>query len=649
VIELDFPSYEVVSFDIFDTLVHRRVLAPVDVFELVRLRAFEDKRSLLHHNLLSNYVNGRIQAESVARSRRVEEFSGEGEVTLDEIYSQFQKSTDCPPALVQWLKELEISSERGVLYQSAYGKKLYDQAVASNCSVVFISDMYLPSSFLQEVLVSLGFLGARDIPIFVSGETRLSKHSGALYNYVSEQLGVECTSAWLHVGDNVHSDIHMAQRVGLTAYHAQWSSVVNVLTVNESSRGCGSFAQSLVASVRTPQYEPRLPEDPLERIGYQVWGPMFFGFGCWLVGEFRNRRADRIVYIARDGWFISKLVDLLTDQIPEWRISSSYFLMSRKSGFKTGIRDWHSERTWYFAAGKSTLCARKIFDAAGIDAQAHRSVLQRFGVWDIDEALSPDAVGNAVRALNSLFSEALRQSASNRGALSAYYDHTLKLGSRVAIVDIGWVGNIQRLFLHSLSDPVASERVFGLYLGLHRDHVRLNAELGMFMQSWIGSFDQYERFNKVLLSGGVELLEFVLTAPYGSVVDLVLQEEDVVPVLEDRGDEEKDYQALSARVQAGVLRFFADHVFLLDWLSPSTIANEAWAAEFLRLASDPSDEELRHLATLTHSDGPGMNDGRKVLAPSLKSAAARDLKEWEKARDDAYWKPAFEKLNPKPV
>lgn len=643
-----FSQFEVVSFDIFDTLLHRLVLAPVDVFELMQMRAFEDPRSLLDSRYLDGFAQTRLQAEAEARAHRVASHGGEGEITFDEVYDRWLEKTGAAPELADWLKGLELDCEARLLYASAEGKALYDAARAAGCSIILVSDMYLPSAFLRERLVAEGFDGAADLPLYVSGEVRLSKHMGTLYGHVARSEGHAVGKHWLHVGDNHHADVVKAQEAGLAAYHATWARIRNVSTVRPNSDGLGNVVQSLVTALCEPHARSRLPEDPLERIGYRVWGPMMFGFVCWLMAEFRSRKIEHVVFVARDGWLVSKLMRRCLDHVPGLKVTQEYFYMSRKTGFKTGVRDWHPQRTWYYCSGKAGMSARRIFSAAGLDVEKFLEVLRDHGISDVDLSLSQEDRLRSVQALNAVHIDVLRETAAMRRKFGAYYDAAVDNRSRVALVDIGWVGNIQRCFLHSLSDPTASDRVFGYYLGLHREHVSLNAELGMSMQGWLNRSDRYDALNNALLSGGVELLEFILTAPHGSTIDLVLGPDGVSPVLEQQGADEKEHQALAGRAQAGVVRFVEDYAFLLDWLSPETLSNSAWADAFLHLVDTPDKEALHCLAGITHSDGPGANDARLVLAPKLEGAAALSLTQWKVQRKQAFWKAAFDKLNPKP-
>lgn len=646
--DLQFADYSLVSFDIFDTLLHRMVLAPVDVFELVRLCAFEDPRSLMNARHLENFREARVRAEADARLRRIEEHGGEGEVSLDEIYEYWQREAAADRALADWLKGLELKCEAATLYASTEGKALYDAARAAGCNIILVSDMYLPSDFLRGILMAEGFDGAAECPIYVSGEVRLSKHMGTIYGHIAEALGRTMDSQWVHVGDSPHADVTMAREAGLETFHANWARVRNVPTVRPGAHGSGNLVQSLVQAMTEPHAQSRLPEDPLERIGYRIWGPMLFGFTCWLIAQFRSDQIEHAVFVARDGWLMRELVRRCLERLGDEQTTSQYFHMSRQTGFKTGVRDWHPARTIFYAVGKMRTTARQVFASAGLDAEIYRHSLRRRGVPDIDAALSEALNAKVVQALDGAFMDVLRRNAREREALAAYYDAAVEGMSRVALVDIGWVGNIQRCFLHSLSDPIAKGRVYGYYLGLHRDHMHPNAELGMTMHGWLNGSDNYEYLNRALLSGGVELLEFILTAPHGSTIDLVAEEKRIAPMLEQQAEQEKEHQAMAARAQAGVLRFVEDHLFLLDWLSPATLSNTAWADAYLSLVLTPDDEALEQLTDITHSDGPGSNEARLVLAPKLPSEDANDLPKWETAREIAFWKAAFDRRNPRP-
>jgi hypothetical protein len=75
---------DLISFDVFDTLIFRAVARPIDAFELVKLRLLESETALFSPLIVDCFPANRVRAESLARDRMTLS-SGRGEVTLDEI------------------------------------------------------------------------------------------------------------------------------------------------------------------------------------------------------------------------------------------------------------------------------------------------------------------------------------------------------------------------------------------------------------------------------------------------------------------------------------------------------------------------------------------------------------------------------------
>ncbi|MGI9393977.1 MAG: HAD-IA family hydrolase, partial [Boseongicola sp.] len=397
---------KVITFDIFDTLLHRLTRAPVDVFEMVRLRAFEDQRSLFHHELFDGFTETRVRAEASARQRRFDKFGSEGEITFDEIYRQWIEDTGAPQEIADWVKELELDSEKRVFFPSAEGLELYRMARASGCKIAFLSDMYLPSDWLKARLVDLEYVDAERFPVYVSGELRLSKHMGTIFEHVAKTQNWPLDATWLHVGDNAHSDVKQAKAAGLSAHHASWAHVVNTLTCRRPELQ-SNFVYSLVEALDLPQSQSRLPNAPLERIAYKIWGPMLFGFVCWLITNFKEQRPDRVLFVARDGWLLMRLFDICRDIVGMVDLETEYFHMSRQTGYKTGVRDWNPDRAWFYIGGKTSESAERAFSAAGLCALDYTDLLKQYGIGDPSQPLDRPQQEAVMHALNSVYADVL--------------------------------------------------------------------------------------------------------------------------------------------------------------------------------------------------------------------------------------------------
>lgn len=189
-------KYDVISFDVFDTLLFRKTSVPTDVFLLVE-----------KETACPGYAKKRQLAETNARLFKCRE-TGSSEVTLQEIY-------EAPPLKNVEDKnqqmQAELQAEQRVCYANEALKKLVKELVQAGKQVIAVSDMYLPKTEIHELLRKNGYQEIKRL--YVSCEYGISKSDGRLFDVIKEALGSQ--KAICHVGDNFYSDV-MAQKGKIT-------------------------------------------------------------------------------------------------------------------------------------------------------------------------------------------------------------------------------------------------------------------------------------------------------------------------------------------------------------------------------------------------------------------------------------------------
>lgn len=174
-------SYDVISFDIFDTLLIRPYDKPTDLFYDI-----EKKEGIL------GFANARIIAEKEARNKyRMQE-----DITLGQIYDEIEDKYKLFMAKEMEYEETTIQVNSIVFRLFQYAKKKQKQ-------IIIISDMYLSSNFLKRLLMNKGITGFAKL--YVSSETLETKASGNMYKYVQKDMNIS-EKKILHVGDNLYSD-----------------------------------------------------------------------------------------------------------------------------------------------------------------------------------------------------------------------------------------------------------------------------------------------------------------------------------------------------------------------------------------------------------------------------------------------------------
>lgn len=125
-------EYDVISFDIFDTLIKRIVSTPSEVFYLV---AKKYKETVNNNADIEELYNLRIASEKNARLRN------KTEISLDDIYSEFPNMYD-----INSLKELEISAELEVCFANNEMVDILNYCCSLGKKIVITSDMYMCSA-----------------------------------------------------------------------------------------------------------------------------------------------------------------------------------------------------------------------------------------------------------------------------------------------------------------------------------------------------------------------------------------------------------------------------------------------------------------------------------------------------------------------
>ena len=279
----------IISFDVFDTLIKRDVAAPEDVFKIVQHRLREKGSPI------NDYCRVRVDAEKRAR-----QVNPKREVTLSEIYSY----TGYTAGAQQELMWLELETEKSLTIANIPIKRIYDYCVENHKTVYFISDTYLPESFLAEILHQNGYTAGR---LYVSSESGLTKRSGELFSYIKkkEKPGA---GTWLHIGDSIMADFILPARMGIDTVLVKRDTNYNRYTdpvlhrKNENYRQICHFLE-----IRMPRYT-----DPFEQIGYAVLGPLLYGFSQWLINNVPEE--ESIVFLAREGALLKKAFEILSSR-----------------------------------------------------------------------------------------------------------------------------------------------------------------------------------------------------------------------------------------------------------------------------------------------------------------------------------------------
>lgn len=487
-------EFEVVSFDIFDTLLFRPMARPTDLFMLLG-----KKYGVLHFEQI------RIRAEQEARAIHRERF-GDTEVDLEEIYSRVEYYTgiDAQDGMLS-----EIALEKELLFPNPYMKRVFDMLRANGKRFIAVSDMYLPKSVMTEILAANGFIGFEEI--FVSCDCRVGKSEGKIYDYVEKKLSF---SSIVHIDDNWQAVV-AARKNGWSARH--YKNVNNVGLCHRTPNLSPLIGSAFAGIVNQHLYNGLRQYSPLYEFGFTYGGFFALGYCAWIEEYCRSNQVDKVLFLSRDGYLLKNIAERLFPSLP-----AEYFYFSRIAGSRISIRSYFYLFLDSFVlkkakSGQMPICY--YMDLMDITALSRH--LSQYG-------LSPsDILSEKNRTVYNSFLDFLTDYRDEIATLyqpeieaaKLYIQNAIQGCRRVAVVDIGWRGSSALALKHFVQKECQSDcEVIGLMAASPYD-VNAPQILDGSMQAYLFSlnhnYNALERHERFRADNAI--YEFFLTACHSTL------------------------------------------------------------------------------------------------------------------------------------
>lgn len=303
-------NVDIVSFDIFDTLLFRPYVRPIDLFLHIER----------HHNA-PFFMTCRVSAEQNARQKN----KGKQDITFDEIYDEID-------GCFRHLKSVELEWERMVLRPNPEMKAVWDFARENGKKIVVASDMYLPTEFIADILNKNGF-GDYD-KLYVSGDINQTKARGTLFDIIIRDMGV-APKKILHIGDNKKSDYKRPREHGLRAYLYP-HLVKNFLKDNvrmskfyrkqDDNLGASILVAIMAMRDQVERMGVAVAKNYWEKLGYEYGGPVIYGYTRWIEQTAQNQGIDHLMFVARDGYSLQRVFNTFNNTIKNSYVYAPRFL-----------------------------------------------------------------------------------------------------------------------------------------------------------------------------------------------------------------------------------------------------------------------------------------------------------------------------------
>lgn len=406
-------GYDVISFDVFDTLLFRPFSSPTDLFFFVGEKL-----------LFLNFKELRIRFEREAREEKRGRY-GQGEVTLSEIWEKLSRETGI--SMEQGM-QTELDCEEVFCYANPYMLSVYRLLQKQGKHIIAVSDMYLPSAFIKKLLKKAGYGGIEQV--YVSCEFGAGKSDGMLFAKVKRGLpdGVSV----VHIGDNPHSDVKMAKKHGFAAYY--YPNVERKTIAYRAMEMSPVIGGAYRGIVNHRLYNGIEKYEMAYEYGYVYGGLFVLGYCSFIHRYCAKQEVERLLFLSRDGDILKQAYELLYPDA-----QTEYVYWSRAAATKLMAQDNRYDyfRRFLYHKVNQGKTLRDIFHAMDLD-MLPGLLPEGFSESDF---LNESNVGEIKRFLEEQWQAVLAVYGEQESAAREYYAQMLCGCKRACAVDIGWAGS----------------------------------------------------------------------------------------------------------------------------------------------------------------------------------------------------------------
>ena len=551
---LNIYNYKYVSFDLFDTLIFRNVISPRNVFPLVDYKLKQNDINI------NNFSEVRVNAEKQACNN----LHGSEEISLCSIYRYipFLSENDRDFAL-----NMEIEVEKRVCTPNEYMLNILYKCKERGSKIIITTDMYLPKEAIESILrkcdITYDYL-------FLSSDTGVRKSTGNMYKHILKVLNIEKKDL-IHIGDNFKSDYIVPKLLSVASVRYKRKLIQGKQKHYDCSSNdiCDCLKRNNQSS------------NAYFNIGYNYFGQLIMGFSQWLYKEYTTKKFNRILFFSRDGFIMQKAFHLLYPNI-----QSEYVYVSRRSltvPKLTNVKSWREiidtiayikrEETW-----------DTLFHKIGLEDYI---LIEKYKKEYGEYVSKKDLLCGKYDSVFDDISDAIHHNAIKERLEAKKYLEPLFDG-KVAIVDIGWYGTMQKSLLDFFENQTLD--ITGYYLGYLKKegYPKMNAF------GYLYDYINGDSFNRKLIFGFNGLIETFFTANHGSAKKY----QNGIAELEEW---EKANWSIIEEIHNGALDFCKDIEPYINEYNIEINSSIAFG-DMNRLMSQPTKEDIRLLGDLVFYD-----------------------------------------------
>ncbi|MDR2919731.1 MAG: hypothetical protein LBV72_10260 [Tannerella sp.] len=494
------------SFDIFDTTLIRKCGKPETIFYLLGMQLFAE-----NEEKANAFITWRKQAEHEACKKK-----NTLNIQIGQIYENFEEKSFYINKDDAFLLEKKIEQENLIVNPSI--KKLIEQKRRDGYIICFISDTYLDSAFLREILTFYNIIKEQE-EIYVSCEWKKRKSTGELFEVVKEKYN---PNKWEHYGDNKNSDYKRPQKFGIKSHliNTEYTEAEKYI---ENKYKYHRFYNSISLFIGI-QRATRIVmgNDSFAEIGADFVAPTYIAYVTHILKQAKGRGIKRLYFLNRDGYILLKIAEMLQSDYLD--IEMKYLFISRKAiaaASLTQVEPYLLIET----LNPQTLIGKKVNDLLSCLQLNPNNLAEKGITFFYNRITNTDEANDFINKLfyNPITSEWEKKIKQDRELIKCYLKQEgVTDGEKSAMVDLGWYGST-RLMLNRILKHYGYSSIPFFYFATTDNVLSLK----------YGAYFTYMPYRLIKKNGLMHTMEHYCSAsPHNSVKSFKKEDNRIIPIEE---------------------------------------------------------------------------------------------------------------------
>ena len=488
----EFPSLH--SFDIFDTLISRKVMDPTGIFYYV-MDAINASSISFPKDFYVRYPSIRENAEENIRDKyrknvhRREDHRRE--ITFPEIFEKIREIYKLNDEQIQFLMDCELEAELDNCI--ACPDKIYQlkECLREGNDVILISDMYHDRDFIERLL-NKADPELNNLPLFLSSEIGVQKTTKLLYIEIYNRIENYIYKEWIHHGDNTYADGRMPSQLGIIP------DVHIIPKLNDYERNMVEYINTydgclLAAAFARFRYNNQNSKD---YFSYAYISAYFFPYVSWVLRDAMERGYKTLYFISRDGYHLKRIADVIIDK-KGYDLKTKYIYGSRRAWRIPSFID-HVDEDFYGGYGSlaDINSYSGIIKALNLTDEDFRQMFPEYAYLSKGEAIIDKPLVRLL-AETAKYSEKynehlLKIAKDNRQIIIDYFNQEMDFDEPYAFVEYWGRGYTQECHKRLIDATIGSERDLPYYYarsinGTEGGNIRYNYTENMYSMTYVES------------------------------------------------------------------------------------------------------------------------------------------------------------------